>query len=479
MAKNTSENKNKCKKYTNGDIVLSASTVKNAIIEQDDVVQSSFGGLAFIIGILDSLTCLAKLDSLLPPPNGHAWNWIRYSDVARLMIAMLCLRHTHFEDAREFERDTLVRAIAGTPISPESLRQKLDILAACPEAERIVCEAALQAASQAAMQDAACGDRRLIPLDIDPTPLDNRGSKKEKTGRTYDSGWGYCPMTSFVGTVPLFPELRPGPQHSIKGTPDFMKRCLAGTDSLCIPREMLLFRADCGLDGIGLVEFLLDAGVPFIIKRNARGAGRLSGAALLAKAKAAGAAPEEDGKIRGRRYYRLEIDDCPPALKGRNLRCIAEVRTSEFMPDGTRYISEELGAEAATWWTSLPDADPRTVVMLYHDHATMEQHHGELKTDMGIERLPSGKFETNRLYLQLAYVAMTVNRLIGDRAAACDPSLSPRPSRPAPKRLRMRTILKRYVFVPCRLVWTGRRFKIVLTSGYAHYDVFREIHAQC
>ena len=52
------------------------------------------------------------------------------------------------------------------------------------------------------------GSRRLIPLDIDPTPLDNRGSK-EKTGPTYDGGWGYCPMTSFAGTVPLFSELRP------------------------------------------------------------------------------------------------------------------------------------------------------------------------------------------------------------------------------------------------------------------------------
>ena len=69
-------------------------------------------------------------------------------------------------------------------ISPESLRQKMDILAKCPEATRIIEEAALQLASQASMQKVECGARRLVPLDIDPTPLDNRGSRKEKTGPT-------------------------------------------------------------------------------------------------------------------------------------------------------------------------------------------------------------------------------------------------------------------------------------------------------
>ena len=41
-------------------------------------------------------------------------------------------------------------------------------------------------------------------------------------------------------------------------------------------------------------------------------------------------------------------------------------------------VSEELGVQGAAWWTSL-EADPKSVVMLYHDHATMEQHHGELR----------------------------------------------------------------------------------------------------
>ncbi len=133
----------------------------------------------------------------------------------------------------------------------------------------------------------------------------------------------------------------------------------------------------------------------------------------------------------------------------------------------------------AAWWTSLPEADPKTVVMLYHDHAAMEQHHGELKTDLGVERLPSGKFETNSLYYQLSGIAMTVLRIIGDRALKCDPGASPRGSRPKQKRLRLRTILERYIFVPGRLVWHARRFKIAIGRGYAHFKAFKEMHALC
>ena len=39
------------------------------------------------------------------------------------------------------------------------------------------------------------------------------------------------------------------------------------------------------------------------------------------------------------------------------------------------------------------------IIDLYSDHGTSEQFHSEFKTDMDIERLPSGKFATNQLVL--------------------------------------------------------------------------------
>ncbi len=476
------KNIHSCKnRHTFFDRAVKAASARRIRIVQGKADLTSFAGLALIVNILASTTALDKLDTLLPPPNGHARNWIPYSSVAKIMVAMLCLGCRHFEHARRFHQDTLMRRLAGTTVSPETLRQKMDFLAAIPEAARIVEEAAIQLAARAAMQEAGCGSLRLIPLDIDPTPLDNSGSAKEKTGPTYDEGWGYCPMTSFLGTVPFFSELRPGPQHSINGTPEFMDRCLAGTDALCIPRDRILVRGDSGVDGAELFARLLKASVYFIVKRNPRKSKNksLKGTALLALARERGVEPECDRHRRGRRYYRFVISGSPKGLKGRGISCIAEVRVDEYDDKGRRYISEELGTTAATWWTNLPDPDPRTIVMLYHDHATMEQHHGELKTDMGIERLPSGKFETNRLYLQLSYIAFAALRLIGDRAVECDPGVRPRRSRPAPKRLRIGTILARYVLVPCRLVWHSRRFSVVLGDNYPHFEVFREIHAQC
>lgn len=56
------------------------------------------------------------------------------------------------------------------------------------------------------------------------------------------------------------------------------------------------------------------------------------------------------------------------------------------------------------------------VIELYHNHAVCEQYHSEIKTDMDIERLPSGKFATNALILKLGMLAYNILRIIGTEA---------------------------------------------------------------
>jgi hypothetical protein len=58
---------------------------------------------------------------------------------------------------------------------------------------------------------------------------------------------------------------------------------------------------------------------------------------------------------------------------------------------------------AGGWTTLASDAEP--IIALDADHATSEQLHSEFKTDVGIERLPSGKFATNALLLVCAMLA--------------------------------------------------------------------------
>lgn len=49
----------------------------------------------------------------------------------------------------------------------------------------------------------------------------------------------------------------------------------------------------------------------------------------------------------------------------------------------------------------------------YHAHGESEQYHSELRTDMDVERLPSGKFETNELVLELSLIAYNILRMMG------------------------------------------------------------------
>jgi len=48
---------------------------------------------------------------------------------------------------------------------------------------------------------------------------------------------------------------------------------------------------------------------------------------------------------------------------------------------------------------------PARIIALYRDQGTHKQFHSEFKTDIDMERLPSGKFDTNYLVCALTAVA--------------------------------------------------------------------------
>lgn len=47
----------------------------------------------------------------------------------------------------------------------------------------------------------------------------------------------------------------------------------------------------------------------------------------------------------------------------------------------------------------------REVIGLYHAHGECKQFHSKIKTDIDLERLPFGKFETSELVLELAIIS--------------------------------------------------------------------------
>ena len=82
-------------------------------------------------------------------------------------------------------------------------------------------------------------------------------------------------------------------------------------------------------------------------------------------------------------------------------------------PDGQLLLVPDV--DINMFWTNLGDSD-EDIIALYHAHGECEQFHSEIKTDMGVERLPSGKFDTNELVLELTVLAYNILRMIGQEA---------------------------------------------------------------
>jgi hypothetical protein len=117
------------------------------------------------------------------------------------------------------------------------------------------------------------------------------------------------------------------------------------------------------------------------------------------------------------------------------------------------------------WWTSLSDGVEK-VMGLYREHATHEQFHSEIKSDLDLERLPSGKFDCNDLILHLAMLAYNCLRLIGQLGLTGELS----PVRHPAKRRRIKTVLQEIMYRAAQFIRKAR--KLVLDFGQ-HCPAFR------
>ena len=120
---------------------------------------------------------------------------------------------------------------------------------------------------------------------------------------------------------------------------------------------------------------------------------------------------------------------------------------------GQQLIVPEVELEG--WTTSLgaKQFDAAKIMALYADHGTHEQFHAEFKTDLDLEQLPSGKFDTNYLVCRLAAVVMNILRLMGESGL-----LGPdAPVRHAPKRRRLKTVMQELIYKAVRIIERGRQ----------------------
>lgn len=358
-------------------------------------------------------------------------------------IALLALGKTDFEAVSAYRDDRGFIRLLGLKRLPsaEILRQRLDGAPADTE-ER------LQEASLRILETHGKPlPNRLgwVPLDIDTTPMDNSGTHREGVSYTYKGFDGYHPLLAYLGEQGywLAQELRPGSQHAQKDFIPFLKRAIAAARRLT--GERLLVRMDAAHDAEETLRACLDESIAFILRWNPRQQDPCEAWHALGGNKVHWAS--------GPGYFTAVLDRHHTLSDGRSVRRLTLI-TRKTADRGQLLLTPEY--ELAGFWTSL-DSEVEEVIDLYQEHATCEQFHSELKSDIGLERFPSGKFATNQHILACAQVAFNVLRLLGERMQHYRP-LPPRRLRERSQvRLRLRTVMQTLLYHAAVVVQHARR----------------------
>lgn len=197
-----------------------------------------------------------------------------HGDVMKSYLGLLCQGKSDFDHIEPFRNDGVFKIcmqLREVPSSP-TLRQRLDMAAGGANWEQILLEesASLLRKLKIPVTGIQAGDKYCAPLDIDVSPFDNSGTKKEGVSRTYKGVDGYAPNFAYVGRegYGVNVELREGSTHVQKGTAEFLKQSIAyAKQATDVP---LLVRMDAGNDSQENLHVCHDEKVDYIIKVNLR-----------------------------------------------------------------------------------------------------------------------------------------------------------------------------------------------------------------
>ena len=376
--------------------------MKKIHIEFSDERLITPSGLVFVGQILGKSSFVKKINRA-PISKDYLQKQIKNGDVLLTYIGMLCQGKPHYEAVREMMDDPdyykYALGISYAIPSTETLRQRFDMIG--DSLRKDIQQANVDMLREMHIEPTAL-DNGFVPVDIDVTPFDNSKSNKEGVSRTYKGFDGYAPIMAYIGTEGYLVnlELRIWKQHCQKETHDFLRE----TIELCrqLTEKPLLIRLDSGNDaseniGIFMEESYKYNNVSFIIKRNPRQESKEEWLESVREC-CQNIQHPRDGKTvyTGQTFRDVTYSLSDNEEKTVGIRTIYEITERTIDRYGQYFIVPDI--ELGTYWTntSLPD---ETVIDLYHAHGESEQYHSEIKTDMDVERLPSGKFESNKLVL--------------------------------------------------------------------------------
>lgn len=372
-------------------------------------------GLGIVGGML-AKSDFVKRCNRIPVDKKRSEPQIKNGDILLTYIGLLCQAKTPFEavnemkDDPEFYKDALgiVRSIP----SAETLRQRMDDIGSSLRPQILRANVDMFRTHAVAPTGLPTGE---VPLDIDVTPFDNSKTRKEGVSRTYKGFDGYAPIMAYIGKEGYLvnTELREGKQHCQKGTPRFLEETLRLSHDLT--DAPLLVRMDSGNDAKENLGILLEDGDWYIIKRNPRSQETKDEWLAMVKECCKDIRNPRDGKTVyvGSSWKDVAYVTSDGEAKTICMRIVYEVVERTIDKYGQILLAPDI--ELNTWWTNLGWTDD-AIIGSYHAHGESEQYHSEIKTDMDVERLPSGKFETNELVLELALIAYNLLRMIGQES---------------------------------------------------------------
>jgi len=397
----------------------------------------------------------------------------KHIDILKSMIGLHVQGRTKYEEISLFREDIFFRDSLNLKYVParETLRLYLEQM--IPEKDKI-CEAlekfVPKIIKNGVINPVKIKKKPYLPVDIDTSPFNNSKSKKEGVSRTYKNFDGYHPIFCYIGRegYMLNCELREGKQHCKEGTPVFLGKVIKTLPELNI-KEPVLFRMDAGNDSKDILTQLVKSKHFFIVKRNLR---KELKEYWLSVARSEGQVTYQN---RSKTVYtgfhtgrKPAGDESFPAID-----VIFKVTESFVAKDGTHLLFPDI--EVETYWTNMYES-PEDVIELYHDHGTSEQFHSEFKTDMNVERLPSGKFAVNEILMKTAMLSFNILRFIGQTALSLKDSL---PFKTKSKRKRLRKVIDDLIRVSVKIVSHSRRSVIRLWDKDPWLKCFRSIYQLC
>lgn len=394
----------------------------------------------FLVGQLLGKSRFIKKCNTMKVDGKRSQSQIKNGDILLSYIGLLCQGKTAYEDIRKMSEDPdyyeRALGITSTIPSAETLRQRMDDIGS--SLRRNILDVNVEMFHTYNMEPTPISEE-FVPVDLDVTPLDNSKTYKEGVLYNYKGYFGYAPMMAYIGAEGFLvnTELREKSQRCQYNTPAFLSETLNYSHQLT--EKQLFVRMDSGNDAAENLGILIEDGSRFIVKNNLRRGESKQEWLDKVKECCKDICHPRDGKTIyvGSLWKAVNYTDVEGNSKTVTTRIVYKVIERTMDKNGQLLIMPDI--ECNTFWTNL-DWNDDDIIKGYHAHSECEQYHSEIKTDMDVERLPSGKFETNELVLELTILAYNILRMIGQSSLKSE--CASRSKHPA-KRCRIQTVMNK------------------------------------